>query len=634
VQIRASNSWIDVPGPQLLVLTERRVVNDSPAMAEHITAWRLIIRSGLDRALSKHASARARALVNAIVLGIRTRDFDEISEPYRRTGLAHYLAVSGFALGVLVAIPALVLLTASPMVRGVVIMIVVTLGLLAIDLRAPALRAGVVACAAALGTTLGRDWNRHSLLALAALILLLIDPMEILRAGFQLSFTVVAALILLAPVLARRLPGPVARLDGRLRSLPFIWTPIVMHHFGILSPVGIALSIVAAPLVVAIVAFSITAIIASLVLPALAPIPAMIAAWSAELLDNSAVFCSQVPGACLVLPSPSFIWVLCAEFLLWRWVLHVRTAERTFLVAGTLLLLVFFVAASTHTTPRKTLEVLTLDVGNGSCHVVSGPSGSILVDAGSSTISSCAQRIIAPALGAKGITFLEAIVLTHANLDHFSAAGDLISRIRVGKIIIGESFLARARSEQSGPAATFLHLTESWHIPVEVVCADDLLIIGGLRWHFLHPEAASNWSIENNSSLVVRVEHLSADPEEPAAILFTGDIEEEAMRHLLEHRKTELRANILEAPHHGSVRRSTKSFIENVDPDVIVQSSGYRRLKHDEFGLLLESHERAVTARSGAIHLRHTHHGICSLMRFRDSGKPPVQFGDPGPRPR
>ena len=639
VHLRTSDSWIDVPGAQLLELTKRRRKSDSPSNAEHLSAWRMLIRSGLDRALSNQASPRSRALVNAIVLGIRTRDFDEMSEPYRRTGLAHYLAVSGFALGVLVAIPALLLLSASPLVRGVVVAIVVTLGMLAIDLRAPALRAGVVACAAALGSVLGRDWNRNSLLALAALILLLIDPMEILRAGFQLSFAVVAALLLLAPVLSRRLQGPVAHMDGRLRSLPITWmrtaiacgvvawcaaTPIVLHHFGILSPAGIALSILAAPIVVTIVAFSIGAIVASLAWPALASIPAMIAAWSAEFLDNATLFCAQVPGACFVLPSPSFIWVLCAELLLWRWVLHVRPAERTVLVVGTLLLVVFFVASSTRTTPNGTLEMLTLDVGNGSCHVVSGPGGSILVDAGSSSIVSCARRVVMPALRMRGIESLEAIVITHANLDHYAAAGDLISRIPIGTIILGESFIARARSKPSGPAALFLRLTNTWNVPVVVVSAGDSHIIGGLRWRFLHPRSGSRWMLENDSSLVVRVEHLAADPDEPAALLFTGDIEEEAMRHLMEHQKSGLRACILEAPHHGSVRRSTKSFIEQVDPFLIIQSSGSQRLQRDEFGSLLESRFRAVTARSGAIHIRHVHRGTCEITRFW--GDHPITF--------
>ena len=67
------------------------------------------------------------------------------------------------------------------------------------------------------GSLLGRDWKRTNLLALAALILLMVNPRELLNPGFQLSFLVVASLLVLAPVLDKRLEWVLDRLARRIQ---------------------------------------------------------------------------------------------------------------------------------------------------------------------------------------------------------------------------------------------------------------------------------------------------------------------------------------------------------------------------------------------------------------------------------
>lgn len=625
--------WLDVPDAHLVHLVERPRPGVVSSVGNLFAGWRMLVREALDFGLGRAGSERARALVRAIVLGIRSDDFDEISTPYRRTGLAHYLAVSGFALGVLVAIPALLLVSRNPILRGMVVIIVVTGGLAAIDVRAPALRAGLVACAAALGVVFGRSWNRSSLLALAAIVLLAIDPREIFRPGFQLSFSVVAALLLLAPVLARRLPGAPPILDGRISTTLskilrtavtcgiVAWlaaTPIVLHHFGIISPLGIALSVLAAPLVAGIVALAIAAICLAILEPMLAVLPGTLAAWMATLLDECALVAAALPGSCFVVPTTSAAWTICAEILLWRWILHSRPIERTALVVGTLvLLLVPFTSHSTLADPQS-IQLLTLDVGNGSCHVVSGPHGSVLLDAGSSSIRSTAHRVVVPALHSRGIRTLDAVIVTHANLDHFAAVGDLLARVPIGRILIGESFIDRAQDDPDGAASRLLELAREWSVPIEQVHGGDTQVLGGMRWRFLHPEPGSIWTIENDTSLVVRVENIDAPPDVPASILFTGDIEEHAMKTLLATSPDDLAARIVEAPHHGSVRPSTASFLECTDPELIVQSTGQGRLALDRLGRLIGSRRRMVTALHGAISVRISSGSDLDVRCFQD----------------
>ena len=159
----------------------------------------------------------------------------------------------------------------------------------------------------------------------------------------------------------------------------------------------------------------------------------------------------------------------------------------------------------------------------------------------------------------------------------------------------------RLADEPDGAAAKLVELAEDWAVPIEQVHGGDTRIIGGIRWRFLHPESGSTWKLENNNSLVVRVESLNEPPGSPASILFTGDIEEEAMKTLLVNAPEELTARVVEAPHHGSVRPSTASFLECADPELIVQSTGSNRLLRDQLAQLIGDRDRVVTARNGAI---------------------------------
>ena len=247
------------------------------------------------------------------------------------------------------------------------------------------------------------------------------------------------------------------------------------------------------------------------------------------------------------------------------------------------------------------VEMVTVDVGNGSCHMVSGPGGWVMVDGGSTTRTACAQRTIIPMIRKMDVSRLDAVIITHANLDHYSAIADIVSRVPVGRVILGPSFMVRARADEQGPERAFIDVVRMWSVPIEVVIPESRMIIAGLAWRFIHPRFDMIGDHENDNSLVMRVEAEKSGTGERCMILFTGDIEESAMRHLMIEQANMLDAAILEAPHHGSVRRSTSSFVQLVDPDLVVQSSGRRRLVRDDFGNSIGSRWREATAISGAI---------------------------------
>ena len=627
--------WVEVPCSQLISLEDSEPTKTKIDYRDLQETWHLVVHQALDQALEYAPSLHAKELVCAIVLGIRNENFRTISEPYRKTGLAHYLAVSGFAFGVLVALPSAACISTRPILRTIVITTVIVLGLTAIDLRAPALRAGIVACMITLGSMIGRDWNQKSLLALAGLLLLIHDPKEVLNPGFQLSFAVVTGLILFAPRLACRLPFQTSENDGRITSLFSHWlrtaiacgcvawgvaTPIVLFHYGLFSPIGIFVSVLAAPLVALIVALAIAAITVGLISPICALIPGTISGWCAQGLDVFANTSSDLPGAFFILAAPNLFWVVLAECVAWRWYVHVTKRERLLLSVITAILLVTLFLPRTYTAAPNSLELLTLDVGNGTCHVLTGPSGSVLVDSGSMHGGAFGSRVVLPALKEHGISTLEAIIITHANLDHFSCVGDLVGRIPIGEIVVGQSFLKDALKHTDGATSECLRMARLWDIPVRTVVAGDQENFCGLSWEILHPPRDSHWNKENNASLVLQVKFSNRKRDPQSEILFTGDIEEEAIHHLLQSEEHKLGATILEIPHHGSVCRFTEQFIRSVNPDIIIQSTGRHRLFRDKLKPLVQGRKRLATPIFGAIHLSKNQAGSIELRVFKAPG--------------
>ena len=633
----APGIWIDVPDMQLIRSIELNSGHWLTEPLEIARSWRLAAHDSLESSLKPFTDARSRELVMAIVLGARQENFNSLSLPYRRTGLAHYLAVSGFAFGVLVAMPGLIATKRHSLLRTLIVLLVIAFGLLAIDIRSPALRAGMIAAASAIGLGLKRDWSRTGLLGLTCIILLAIDPREVMNPGFQLSFGVVAALLVLTPVLQRRFEtGGDEDLIGIMRTWLVragtcglvAWaaaTPIVVHHFGIVSTVGVVMSVLAAPIVAGIVIMAVLAIASGFISTFLSELPGGLSAAMAWILDRSTCLVSEIPGCCFVMPMTNVTWMICSEIVVWRWFLHRTRSERWVLAVMSIILLVVAFIPETGRPEQGSVMVQTLDVGDGTCHVVTGPGGTVLTDAGSSSAVSCASRIILPALRDKGIKSIDGIVITHANLDHYSAAGDLFGRLPIRRILLGRSFLVRAAEEPNGAAAELIRLADDWSIPILVMSFGDEIRMGGMVWRFLHPGEENRWRRENDRSLVFRVEHVEAEPGSPAEILFTGDIEEAAMRHLMEEFPLSLRAHVLEIPHHGSLRPATGRFIECVKPDLILQSTGPRRMVKDELRSVIGGRMRACTAECGSITVISHNGQITNLSGFT---RDPTSTGD------
>ncbi|MBW2741711.1 MAG: hypothetical protein JRE64_23355 [Deltaproteobacteria bacterium] len=133
-------------------------------------------------------------------------------------------------------------------------------------------------------------------------------------------------------------------------------------------------------------------------------------------------------------------------------------------------------------------------------------------------------------------------------------------------------------------------------------------IINGAQLKLLYPaddymdNNKRKWSNLNNNSLVIKVKFGSK------SFLFPGDIMAKAEKELVAISGDDLKSNVLIAPHHGSKTSNSEFFIDSIDPEVVIFSSGWRnRYRFPHTSVLKKYKER------GCRILRTDSHGAVTI---------------------
>lgn len=236
-----------------------------------------------------------------------------------------------------------------------------------------------------------------------------------------------------------------------------------------------------------------------------------------------------------------------------------------------------------------------LSVGHGSSIVLELPGGQVvLYDAGASGSYDPGRSTIVPFLRQRGIRRIDAVFLSHPNLDHFSGLPTVLDELNTGPVYVTPYFEPLSRGGQ--PSRVLLNELAGRKHPLRIVDRTcEPLSFGDASVEVLWPppdlgpETASN-----ETSLVLRVTHAGR------SILLTGDIETLAQGRLLA--EGELYAEVMELPHHGSLRHNTLAFVEAVDPELVVSSTSIRSsLNRAEQDRILAGRPHYSTADHGAI---------------------------------
>lgn len=630
----------------ILTVSGRDLVTITPASRGAVLSWFLNWRDDMRRRANAWLLADlpdsdrpARdAMLVSLLLGERDAEIDAVNESFQRVGLAHILAISGFHLAVLAGFVLLVarLFGGAHNWHGWIVIVAVLLYLALVEPRMPVLRAGVMTIAGCLGMAFGRRLRVGGLVSLSAIILLLWRPDELFNPGFQLTYGVVLALLYLSPAVRRRWFGPhnpEAATTGEMLgqwlksglavtvTAWLVATPIAAYHFGTIALAGIPMSIVAVPLSAVILALGYVKIILSAVFPSAALVLGVPLTVSADVLLAMVHAVDGLPLSCVNVPPPSTLWSLLAVACVCWWSLgrrHERRVMKRAKLACLIALTVWLIwpllpLPSWRGEDAPLLRIDMLAVGDGSCYVLRSGGETMVFDAGSSTDLNAGERSIIPAMRQLGVRRVDRICITHANLDHYSAVVEIAQEFDVGELRVTPQFLDAAQADPLSSMAYMLAQLTAERVHVVETHAGARWTLGGCEVECLHPPASEPFERINDASMVLRVTAGAR------RVLLCGDIQAKAMAMLMTP-DADLRADVIELPHHGSYHDAAVEFVERVGPEVVLQSTGWTRWQRDRWAAEMAHRERMVTVRDGE----------CSVTIARDGGIRLERFLGPG----
>ncbi len=560
-----------------------------PGSPWSVRRWLDAARTAGDRLLWQHLDPRRAGVASAVLLGCREEVTAEQTEAFVQTGTVHILSISGMHVGILAAL-VLLAMRLLPVPRGMASLstaAVVVLYTLLADAQPPAVRAMVLVLVMCGAYWLGRKALAMNSLAAAALVVLAINPADLFRIGVQLSFLCMMVLIWFPSLSGPRDAARAAleRLIQESRPRPLRALLSAWRWAWELTLVGVAIWLVTTPLVAA--RFHIFSPIA-LVLNTFLWLPMSAAIWSGfGLLTVGAICPSATPvlgwccdGTIAVLQwgietargfPPSYFWVpgpadwwLAGLYgglgIMLAWP-RLRPPRRWFVALVALWVAVGF-GTPLVSRDRPHLACTFVSLGHGCGTVLQVPSGAtLLYDAGSLTSSARATNAISSYLWSQGIMHLDAVLLSHADADHYNALPGLLERFSVGVVYVSPLMFER---EEPGLTALQDALRRA-KVPVRKTSAGDRLSGGQDCWiEVLHPPRRGVLGSDNANSLVLSIEY------QGKRILLPGDLERQGLGDVLAEEL--LHCDVLLAPHHGGRRSAPPGLAPWATPRFVIVS--------------------------------------------------------------
>jgi len=558
-------------------------------------------RWAANEALQTHVGETYGPLAAAMLLGNRDEISYERRERFFFAGVVHLLAISGLHVAILASCLWLLgrfgLLTRRQTITLVICFVIgyaVFTGA-----RPPVLRATALIMAWCAASRWGRSSQGWNTLSLAGLFVLAWNPAELFSAGAQLSFLAVAVLMATARwwrpqqsvdpldrLIARTRPWPVKTMRWLRRYLGSLWftgavvwlisLPLVIYHFRLAAPVALLVGPLMLPLAAVALISGFVVLLTAGVAPPVAECSGWICRNMLGMMETVIVWASDLPAGHFYAPSPA-IWFVAIFYVVGlvllrfpkifeakRW----RLALSLIWIAGACCLLAG--SAPVVSPPGKDeLTCTFLSVGHGCATVIELPEGeTILYDAGHMGPPRSAAESIAGYLWTRGVTEIDAIILSHADADHYNATPELLKRFRVKTVFVSPQMF-----QNMTPALTKLReAIIAAGADLQLLHAGDSLSTRSVMLSVWHPlDAASkrgepSTESDNSNSIVVAIDHAQH------RILLPGDLEKGGLQSVLASNNGE--CNLLMAPHHGSKNSEPVRVANWSRPRWLVISSG------------------------------------------------------------
>lgn len=517
--------------------------------------------------------AEDASVMKAMLLGEKGTLDKDIKGLYQRNGIIHILAISGLHLSIIgmgfykllkkMRIPHAVNIILSV---GLMYCYGVMTGMGVSMLRAY-IMFGIHLCAG----LIGRTYDLLTAVTVAAFVVLAQQPLYIGHSGFLFSFGAVCGIGIFLPAATENLfgKGKVERTVVSGIAISISTLPVYLCFYYEFPPYSVLLNLVVIPCMAIVLLCGLLSLGAAACFLPLGELAAYPVHLLLVLYEKCCGLCMELPGSQWVTGCPKTWQVILFLGILTGLVAWNHRVSRLHFWQGVLCAL----SVLTLRMPRG-LQVTMVDVGQGDCIYLAQEGGvHILIDGGSSDRSDVASYQMVPYLKHEGVSYLDAVVVTHPDSDHINGIRMLLDEVGGDGITVGALYLPDVgETGRNEPYRELEALARQAGVPVGYLGVGDQLSCGKVMLTCLHPQKGWEMAEANAYSTVLYLAYGEF------TALFTGDLEGEGEKKVLELIQTQginiHDITLLKVAHHGSKNSTNEDFLRAVNPRIALISAG------------------------------------------------------------
>lgn len=569
-------------------------------------------------------------LLEALLLGRRANIDAETYRAFEKTGLLHFISLSGLHLGILAAVVwwFCKILGLLKRTRAIVCMAAVALFLMVVPPRGPTVRAAIICFVFCLAEIFRRRAEPVNSLSLAAVTLLLIQPTNLFGVGWQLSFASVLSILLFCSSFYEFLKDKLVPQSSRYKRLIKLWSSalavfstgftawlggagILLYHFYTINPLTSLWTVITFPLIAVVLILGFIKGIVWFLLPTVSAGLAFVLQWLSDALIWIVSVLSRVDFGRLLIGKVPLLVVVSYYVLLvavgWVYLQNSRI-KKIVTVMAILLVVGFVVTVGLNGRQQNELVLTCLDVGHGQAAVLQTPKQCFVFDAGSQFHRDIGRRVVGPFLRYEGINSVDAIVISHDDVDHINGIPEIVADCKVKGVYTSRAFINKI--EDYGAARFLNYCLTNKAVKIESLDGEfeteDQSIVK-ILWPDVNSSLNESLS-DNDKSVVSMIEYAGR------RILICSDIESYAQKKLFE-RFGNLSAEVVIAPHHGSLNTLAGDFLERLGAEYVICSCGWRNYQKLQNTPKYQG-DWLYTLKHGAVKVRIDKSGRISVSRF------------------
>ena len=493
-------------------------------------------------------------LVSALVLGEDGDLNTDIRALYEQLGIAHVLAISGLHMSIIAAGIwwSLGIMGLNYEMRNGISLIGIWSYSIFVGMSVSIIRASIMLTIMLVVRSLWEEEDLLSSLALAALIILIVNPFQLYQVGFQLSFIALLGIAFYQSVYhfikhecsCAKSVLKVCRILLPSICIGLFISPVIAYHFYEIPLLSVLLNVLLVPIFGLLLPLIFITLLVSTVMPGISFILAYSILGFLGSIKSIGTFLATLPFTTLIIGRPSGLFLILHYSMLCILGFKLKKIwnKRNYYLVGVGSLIILVGILNT----EGFMNITHLYVGQGDCTVVTTPKGkTLLIDSGPEQSGKKVENY----LKYKGKRQVDLAIVSHPHEDHIGGLLYLIEEGYNVKAVI-------------------------WQVP------DDLKDEYAFRLKKLcEKQKDADYSNANEASLVCVLKY--GEFEE----LFTGDIGF-ATEKYLENDLDDL--EILKVPHHGSSYSSSSKFLEKLSVEYGMISAGVRNLYGHPNRLTLE----------------------------------------------